>query len=319
MNQLRYIRYHYRPRRRKRKLYLSIFLLLCIGGGVYYSIFYVDFYNIYSNFLVLYRNLFGDYGFLEKNLEAGNYNIVIHEGLPYLEKKPNNPRLLRYLGESYYYISSSLTEGEKEESINNAILYLRKGIALSRFGEVLTKSYFILGMSYFKKGTSYYELAVEYLKKALDDGYKDKGISELLGYCYYKLGAFDEAITYLEKAKDESPKDVTRLYLAHAYKDKGMYESALKELNFLIEGSEDPAIVEEAYAATIWIDFKEERFDNVRKNIESLLKINPGSAFAHYWLGNLYEREGNLLAARKEWRETLKIDPKHIGAIEKLY
>ncbi len=319
MNQFRYARYHYKPRRRKRKLFFSLFLLLCIGGGIFYSVFFVDFYTLYTNLIALYRVWFNDYGFLEKSLESGNYNIAIHEGLPYLEKRPYNARLLRYLGESYYYISGSLTEKEKEESIDKTILYLRKGIVLSRFDEVLTKSYYVLGMSYFKKGLSYYELAVEYLKKALDTGYNDRAVFEILGYCYYKLGAFDDAVTHLEKAKQESPKDVVRLYLAHAYKDKGMYESALGELRYLIVNSEDDAIIEEAYAANVWIDFQEERFDDVKKNIEALLKINQNSAFAHYWLGNVYEREGNLISARKQWRTALKIDPKHIGAIEKLY
>ena len=47
--------------------------------------------------------------------------------------------------------------------------------------------------------------------------------------------------------------------------------------------------------------------------------MNTDSAFAHYWLGNIYEKEGDLISARKEWRMTLRINPKHIGAIDKLY
>jgi Tfp pilus assembly protein PilF len=47
--------------------------------------------------------------------------------------------------------------------------------------------------------------------------------------------------------------------------------------------------------------------------------LNENSAEAHYLYGNIFEKEGDLISARKEWRLALKIDPKHIGAIEKLY
>ena len=298
---------------------MTLLILIIVGGGAFSAVFFLNVYSLYSRIADLYRVWFNDYSFLEKNLQMGQYNIVIHEGLPYLEKRPNNPRLLRYIGESYYYISTSLTEEEKEESINRAILYLRKGIVLSQLDVVLTKTYHVLGMSYFRKGKAYYELAADYLKRALEGGYEDTTLYEILGYCYYRIEALDNAAIYLEKAKVAAPKDVVRLYLAHTYRDKGMYESAVKELRYLIENSVDDAIYEEAFSALIWIDFHEERFGDVKKNLEIILEKNEDSAFAHFWLGNLYEREGDLISARKEWRRTLKIDPKHIGAIEKLY
>ena len=319
MNQYRYTKYHYKPKRRTRKLIVTIIILVIIGGGAFSAVFFLNVYSIYSSIVDLYRLWFNDYGFLEKHLQTGQYNIVIHNGLPYLARRPHNPRLLRYIGESYYYISTSLTDEEKEESIDRAIFYLRKGIVLSQMEEVLTNTYYVLGMCYFRKGQAYYELAVDYLKKALDGGHEDESLYEILGYCYFKIGALQNAAKYLEKAKEAVPKDVVRLYLAHTYTEQEKYESAVRELRFIIENTADDVIYDEAFAALVWIDFHEERFDEVRRNIELILEKNKDSAFAHFWLGNLYEREGDLLSARKEWRRTLKIDPKHIGAIEKLY
>jgi tetratricopeptide (TPR) repeat protein len=318
MNEYRYSKYLYKPKKKKKKLYIVIFLLILAGGGIFYGLT-IDIYKIYSNFVSIYRVWFNDYRFLEKNLDAGDYNVVIHEGTPYLEKRPYNAKLMRYIGEAYYYISKSLTGVEREESINKAILFIRKGIVLSQFDEAITKNYFFLGMVYFDKGPHYYELAAEYLAKALENGYNDNSIYEILGYSYYKLGVQEKAIDYLEKAKVLTPKDIVYLFLAFAYKNSGMYESAIKELDHLIDTTSDDAVLEESFAARAWIDFHEERYEQARGNLIKVLSINRNSAYAHYWMGNIYEKEGDLISARKEWRIVLKIDPKHIGSIEKLY
>jgi tetratricopeptide (TPR) repeat protein len=320
MRDYRFSKYLYRPKRKKkRKLFIILFILFLLGGGFFYSVFFLNVYTVYSRMVEFYRLWFNDYTFLERNLESGNYNIVVHEGVPYLEKKPNNARILRYMGEAYYYISSSLTGTEKEESINRAILYLRKGIVLSNFDDMLTKSIYILGMSYFKKGPLYYELATEYLERALEEGYEDEQVYEIMGYCYYRLSVLDEAVKYLEKAIAVSDKDVGHLFMAYAYKDKGMYQSAVREFTLLINRSSDHAILEEAYAALAWIDFHEERYDRARDYLYNVLELNERSANAYFWLGNIHEKEGDIVSARKEWRRALSIDPKHIGAIEKLY
>lgn len=319
MKEYRFSRYYYKPRRRRKKVLLSFLILLIFAGGILYTIFFLDFYSLYTRLVDLYRVLFNDYKFLERNLESGNYNMVINEGSPYLSKKPYNARLNRYIGEAYYYISTSLTGEENEEAIERAIIYLRKGIVLSRFDELLTKSNYILGMAYFQKGPYFYELAVENLNKALDSGYNDPALYDMLGVGFYKLGVFDEAIKYLKKSEELNPKDINKLFLSYAYRDKGLNESAVKELNRLIKNSGDEAILEEAYSVLAWIDFQEGRLEQARNNLKNILTLNENSSYAHFWLGNVYEMEKDLISARKEWRTALKIDPKHVGAIEKLY
>ncbi|KPJ87612.1 MAG: hypothetical protein AMS17_08060 [Spirochaetes bacterium DG_61] len=319
MSEFRYSKYYYRPKKRKKKVFIIFFILLLIGGAAFCSFFFLDFYRIYKDIVDFYRVSFNDYRFLQKNLDSGNYNVVILEGIPYLQKKPYNSQLLRYIGEAYYYISSGLTGEEKEESIEKAIMYLRKGITLSAFDDILTKTYYILGMSYFKKGLGYYELAASYLGKALNQGYTDDSIYEIMGYSYFKLGAHDDAIQYLGRAKAVSEKDIVLLFLAHAYRNKGQYESARSEFEGLVKKSRDDAILEEAHAALAWIDFQEERYERARENLQRVFELNENSADAHYLYGNIFEKEGDLISARKEWRLALKIDPKHIGAIEKLY
>ncbi len=319
MSDLKYSKYLYKPKRGRKKTVTIIFSLLVLCGGALYSIFFLDFYRIYTEVINFYRMTFNDYRFLQKSLDSGNYNVVIHESEPYLLEKPYNAQLLRYRGEAYYFISTGFTGKEKEESIEKAILYLRKGIVLSPFDEVLTKSYYVLGMSYFRKGPHYYELAVEYLRRALDAGYTDPSLFEIVGYCYYKIGVYDDAISYLERAKQHTPTDVVHLFLAYSYKNKEMYMSSLKELDYLISHSEDDAILEEAYSLRAWIYIQEERFDQAKQNLQKVFELNENSAYAHYWKGIIHEKEDDMISARREWRLALKIDPKHIGAIEKLY
>ncbi|MFW6139437.1 MAG: hypothetical protein ACOC7U_09725, partial [Spirochaetota bacterium] len=118
MNIYRYTNYLYKPKRKKKKLFVGVFLVLLVVGGIVYSVFFVDLYSFYSRILDVYRITFNDFRYLERNLEEGNYNIVIHEGLPYLEKRPYDSRLLRYIGEAYYYISTGLIGAEKEKSLD---------------------------------------------------------------------------------------------------------------------------------------------------------------------------------------------------------
>jgi tetratricopeptide (TPR) repeat protein len=319
MTDYRYSRYYYKPRRKKGKLVYSVLLVLLLGGGVAYAVLFLDIRRLYANALDRYRVTFNDYRFLEKSLQTGNYNVVIREGAPYTLKRPYNARLMRYLGEAHYQISSGLSGKERDESIDEAIRYLRRGIVLSRYGEFLARSYYVLGMSYFKKGAYYHELAAEYLRKSLDAGYRDDAVYEVLGYCYYKLGVYDQAIVYLSKANEKNPKDIVRLYLAYSYNSKGDAKAALEELDAIAGSTRDDAILEEALLLKAGISTRNGDLAASRESLRKVFELNQNSADAHFWLGNVFEKEGDIISARKEWRTALKIDPKHIGAIEKLY
>jgi tetratricopeptide (TPR) repeat protein len=226
---------------------------------------------------------------------------------------------MRYLGEAHYQVSSGLSGAEREESVDEAIRYLRRGIVLSRHGDFLARSYNVLGMAYFKKGPYYHELAAEYLRKSLDAGYKDDAVYEVLGYCYYKLGVYDQAIVYLAKANERNPKDIVRLYLAYSHTSKGDTRAAMDELDAIVGSTGDDAILEEALLLKAAVSTRSGDLAAARESLGKVFELNQNSAEAHFCLGNVFEKEGDMISARKEWRTALKIDPKHIGAIEKLY
>jgi len=318
MNNVKYSRYFYKPKKKKKKFILLFLLIIILIGGTVYSVFFLDIMSVTTRLLTTYRLVFNDFRFIEKNLENGNYTVVINDGTPLLSKKPYNPRLLRYLGEAYYYISSNLTGNEKDEILAQSIRLLRKSFVLSE-EHVIPKYYFILGMAYFDRGAKYYELAAKYLTQAIKNGYVNDKSYEIIGLCCYRLKVYDSAISYFKKAMEVSKKDITRLFLASSLKEKRMYKSALEEFDYLIKNTSDDAIREEALSQSAWIDFQEERYGEAKIKLDKVLKIDSNSDFAHYLLGCIYEKKGDIISARKEWRTALRINPKNIDAIKKLY
>jgi Tfp pilus assembly protein PilF len=49
------------------------------------------------------------------------------------------------------------------------------------------------------------------------------------------------------------------------------------------------------------------------------VKIDPQSADAHFFLGEVYAKMNDPVKARAEWRNALIIDPSHYGARLRYY
>ena len=67
------------------------------------------------------------------------------------------------------------------------------------------------------------------------------------------------------------------------------------------------------------IYLEEQQYDEAKSLFDSILAKNENSADAHYGLGIIYEKKGDLVKARAEWRKTLKIDSNYEDAIKKVY
>ena len=64
---------------------------------------------------------------------------------------------------------------------------------------------------------------------------------------------------------------------------------------------------------------EENELSKAEDQYKKVLDLNPESADAHYYLGELYEKLDQSVKARAEWRKVLSIDPSHYGALLKLY
>ena len=66
------------------------------------------------------------------------------------------------------------------------------------------------------------------------------------------------------------------------------------------------------------IYIEKEEYDLALKEFENVLKKNENSADAIYGIGVIYEKQGDLVKARAEWRKALKVHVNHAGALNKL-
>ena len=66
------------------------------------------------------------------------------------------------------------------------------------------------------------------------------------------------------------------------------------------------------------LDMYKEDYEGALKEFENVLKKNENSADAHYGIGVIYEKQGNIVKARSQWRKALKIQVNHAGALQKM-
>ena len=60
------------------------------------------------------------------------------------------------------------------------------------------------------------------------------------------------------------------------------------------------------------------KYTEAKNEFEEILKLNKNSADAYYGLGLIYEKQGDMVKARSEWRKALKIQVNHSGALAKM-
>lgn len=181
---------------------------------------------------------------------------------------------------------------------------------------------YMLGKSYFYKNTvsSYYysDLAIKYFLKSKKDGYKADDISEYLGLSYASLGMTMDSISAFTEALLVRESDSLLLSIAQQYYIAGQTAAAKQYLFRIISNSKNEELVlkSSTLLGNIYID--EQKYDEAEKEFTTILQKNENSADAYYGLGVIYEKQGDLVKARAEWRNTLRVQVNHPGALKKL-
>ena len=60
------------------------------------------------------------------------------------------------------------------------------------------------------------------------------------------------------------------------------------------------------------------KYADAKNEFDEILKLNKNSADAYYSLGVIYEKQGEMVKARAEWRKALKAQVNHPGALAKM-
>ena len=249
--------------------------------------------------------------------EKKQYAQIIEYGNSVLEKNPMERNTLIFTGYAYFFQGSSILDMEERNScMEKAVVLLRR--ALLTEGKENAYVMYILGKAYYHQGYYYCDLAVKYLEAALEKGCDSKDIYEYLGLSYSKLDMSDHAVENFEKALEVNPSDVLILTLAQEYIKAGNMEKAGYYLDKA--GSGDNAVLREKsllLKGQRYLGLKE--YDNALESFSKVLELNPGSADAYYYTGEVYEAKGELQKAKAQWRKAYNLNPEHYKSKLKLF
>ena len=240
----------------------------------------------------------------------------------FLQDNTYNNTALTYYSYACFFLAQAQTDTQQAQSyLDECINNIR--IALYEADQSLVPQLqYMLGKAYFYKNTItthyYADLAVKYLILAKQSGYEADDIAEYLGLSYASLGMTMESISAFTEALLVRESDSLLLAIAEQYYKAQELNAAEQYLFRIIKNSDNEDIIlkSENLLGTIYID--KEDYDAALEEFENVLKKNENSADAHYGIGVIYEKQGNIVKARSEWRKALKIQVNHPGALQKM-
>ena len=254
--------------------------------------------------------------------DSSKYQKIYEDGKILLQKEPFNNTALVYYGYACFYLAVSQTDSAQIQMyLDECIISLRQALYSAK-SVTIHQIHYVLGKAYFYKNKiaeNYYaDLTINNLNKALTMGYKADDIYEYLGMSYAALGMTSESIAAFSEALLVRESNNLLVSIAEQYMKNGQYNSSKQYLFRVIKNSEDDNLVEKSRLMLANIYLEEENITDAMKEFEEVLKNNPNSDDAHYGIGVIYEKQGNLIKARSEWRNALKIRANHANALKKL-
>ena len=302
--------------KRKSKLMRNAIIVLCICIVLAVVSFFS--YRFVVNRLYAHPS----FHLLRHQWESYDYPAVYETSHSLLERAPFNNTARTYHGYAAFYLGvsaldTSNAQGYLDEAINNLRIAL-----MSAKQSLVPQLEYMLGKAYFYKNTvsSYYysDLAIKYLKQAREHGYKADDIPEYLGLSYAALDMTMDSITSFTEALLARESDALLLSIAEQYYKIGQHAAAEQYLFRVIKDCDDKNLVLQSrmLLGTIYTD--EEKYAEAEKEFLSILEEDKNFADAYYELGALYEKQGDIIKARAEWRRALRIQVNHQKALKKL-
>ncbi|MFH1202121.1 MAG: tetratricopeptide repeat protein [Candidatus Omnitrophota bacterium] len=192
---------------------------------------------------------------------------------------------------------------------NEAIEYLEKALKLDKEGALWPVLYSNLGQCYlFQK--KYDKAEIEYKKALILDPELYETYNNL-GIVYDYTGKIEEAIVAFKKA-GEGKFPLAEAYhnLGITYMQKGKTEEAIIQFKKALERDRDFI---KSYQALALLNEDLGHLDKAQDAYNTIIKIDSNNILAHYGLGNIYGKQGNLLAL-KEFNKAIETDPEFAPA-----
>ena len=252
--------------------------------------------------------------------DEGKYNDALEVWFREIILDPTRPKPYNNIGIAYRKLGKP----------DIAIPYHRKAISVDpSFGH----SYYSLGLVYYDKQD--YKIALDLFLKAIQKKYDDADVYYSLGQSYKNLKEYSEALTAYEAAVKryfnypgvhyqigliqalQGNTDLARMELKREQSLNTCYRipATIKLLEIDAEQSPDNAdILFELGKLYAEMPDDKKAVDVFRK----IFAHNPYYPEAHFRLGRIYFRQGNLLEAEEEYIKELETNPGNASAQEAL-
>jgi tetratricopeptide (TPR) repeat protein len=247
------------------------------------------------------------------------YDDIIKRADQRLKADPLEGEALVYRGFSYFY--KAVSEGSQEDRLpylEESITSLRRA-KLAKSNPWPAETDYVLGKAYYHKGKYYYDLTLRYLERALAAGFQSADIYDYLGLAATQLERVEEGLAYFQKALAINPTDLLLLMMGQSYRELGRLDESEEYLLRALNKTEDPAIEKKCRFLLGQLYFERRDYFKAEKEYQNILARDPDSADAHFYLGEIYAALNDKVKARAEWRKTLILDPSHYGAKLRYY
>ena len=183
--------------------------------------------------------------------------------------------------------------------------------AIAKIKEQFLDAYSFLRAGMANERTGNYPGAVRAYERGLAVEPENVELLNALGFALFQQGKSQEAVVALEKAVQVDPKHwKSHNNLALASIDVGELEIAEAHYRESLALKEQPAI----YNDLGFVLERQGLLEEAAAAYEKSIKLDPGSASAHYNLGAMLARSGKFAEAERHLRAAIKADPTQAAA-----
>ncbi|HNX69526.1 MAG TPA: tetratricopeptide repeat protein [Candidatus Omnitrophota bacterium] len=264
-------------------------------------------YNAYTRALALdpgSRNIRLNLAIIQ--MRKGQYENAIREFENLLYQDPNNPKILVNMG------TALLKSGRYQESER----YLQRALEATQNKAEMAEIHTSLAKMYYRSQQP--KLALDQFKAACSIAASVdcmKGMAQM----HYELQQWDECIsalaTVLQVQRDDPDVYGT---IAVAMIQKGMYDQALPLLREGLQYAKDNVSQARFYKNIGNVMIQLKRYDLAEKEFQVAVSKDWNNVETHMGLAVSYIGTQNLLGAKKELQDALRIDPQNAKAKELL-
>lgn len=284
-------------------------------------VFFAVFASVLLHFINIRKPFSIRYAYAKWN--AYDYQAVYTTTSAILQSKPFNNAALTLHGYAAFFLSLAemntlQAQAYLDESINNLRVSL-----FSAPKKSVPQIEYMLGKAYFYKNAMsshyyYADLAVQYLLRSHEHGYRANDIPEYLGLSYAALDMTIESIAAFTEALLVRESDLLLLSIAEQYYKAGQITAATQYLYRISVDCKDEKIVQKSHILLAHIAITQEKYAEAEALFLQILEKNENNADAYYGIGVVYEKQGDVVKARAEWRKALKVQANHADALKKL-